>query len=148
MTTRETHRSGGSLGSLELDVGLDYHRTIDYDRRGMRKALVQGAGLVRKDARRQLARRAISAAGQVPGRDSGALQRSIGIVARGSKGGWIKIGPRTIPGSIFYPAFLFYGSPKTGLQPRANYMAQALQNEREPIRNLVREALKGALVPR
>lgn len=148
MTGKQRFHSGRGLGSLELDVGLEGHKTIDYDRRAMRKALVAGAGLVRKDARRLLSRRAISSPGEVPGQQTGALARSIGVVSRGSKGGWVKVGPRAIRGSVFYPAFLFYGSPKTGLEKRANYMAQALTNQREPIRTQVRSALAQSLVPR
>lgn len=143
---RET--SGGSLGAVEVQVGLEFHKTIDYDRKAMRKALREGAAAVRKEARRIVSRRAVSLAGEFPGQHSGALKRSIGIVSRGSKGGWVKVGVRSIPNSVFYPAILFYGSPKTGLQKRANFMTAALQEKRDSVRGMIREALKNSLVPR
>ena len=111
----DRENSGGSLGGVEVQVGLEFHKIIDYDRKAMRKALREGAAVVRKEARRILSRRVVSLPGEFPGQQSGALKRSIGIVSRGSKGGWVKVGVRSIPNSVFYPAFLFYGSSKTGL---------------------------------
>lgn len=143
---RET--ATGSLGGVELRVGLEFHKTIDYDRRALRKALVKGAAQIRKEARRIVSRRAISVAGEFPGLQTGALKRAIGIVSRGSKGGWIKIGVRTIPNSMFYPAVLFYGSRKTGVEKRANFITAALANKREGVRSEIRAALKDSLVPR
>lgn len=131
-----------------VNVGLTGHKTIDYDRKAMRKALRQGGGLVRKEARRLLSRRAISAPGEIPGMQTGALKRAIGIVSRGSKGGWVKVGVRAIKGSIFYPAFLYYGSPKTGLEKRANFMEMALDNRRTDVKSLIQGALSDSLVPR
>lgn len=138
----------GNLGGVELQVGLEFHKTIDYDRKAMRKALVRGAAEVRKQARRLVSRRSISLAGDFPGSQSGALKRSIGIVSKGSKGGWVKVGVRSIPNSVFYPAFLFYGSPKTGLEKRGNFMETALQNKRDVVRGRIQAALKDSLVPR
>ena len=138
----------GNLGGVELQVGLEFHKTIDYDRKAMRKALVRGAAEVRKQARRLVSRRSISLAGDFPGAQSGALKRSIGIVSKGTKGGWVKVGVRSIPNSVFYPAFLFYGSPKTGLEKRANFMTAALDEKRESVRSMIRDALKNSLVPR
>lgn len=141
--------SGNDLGSLRLDVGLEYHKIIDYDRKKMRRALNTGANLLRKEARRLLSRKAIaSKPGEAPAMQSGKLMRAIGTITRGSKGGWVKVGPRSIKGSIFYPAFLFYGSPKTGLAKRANYMEIALKNKNEILRSNARSALQDALVPR
>lgn len=147
-TSKSRHVSGNALGGLEVQVGLEFHKVIDYDRKKMRAALVRGAGTVRKEARRLLGRRAVSLPGGIPGRESGALWRAIGVVSRGSKGGWLKVGPKSIDGRKFYPAFLFYGSKKTGLEPRANYMEVALQNKASTVRAEAREALRGALVPR
>lgn len=140
--------TGNALGGLEVSVGLDFHKTIDYDSKAMRAALVRGAASVRKEARRQLGRRAVSKPGEAPGRQTGQLWRAIGVVSKGSKGGWIKVAPRTIDGSVFYPAFLFYGSKDTGLAPRSNYMSDALQNKASSIREEARNALRNALVPR
>lgn len=145
----ERESTSGSLGGVDLRVGLEFHKTIDYDRRAMRKALVKGAADIRKEGRRIVSRRAVSAAGDFPGMQTGALKRAIGIVSKGSKGGWIKVGVRkTKEMTDFYPAFLFYGSRKTGLEKRANFMTAALANKREGVRKEIRAALKDSLVPR
>lgn len=145
-TSKQKFVSGNPLGGVGLAVGLDFHKTIDYDRKAMRKALNAGGALLRKEARRIVSRKAVSLPGEAPGVVTGRLMRSIGIVTRGSKGGWVKVGPRTIKGSAFYPAFLFHGTDT--LAPRENYMVQALENQAEPVRNHIRAALAQSLVPR
>lgn len=149
--------SGNDRSGFSIDVGLEFHKTIDYDRKAMSKALAGGGKDVIKEARRIVSSRAISAPGGNPGEISGALKRSIGVVTKGSKGGWIKVGPRRTKEMeakakkakwAFYPAFLFYGSPKTGLAKRNNFMVDALQNKRDAVRSVIRSALKDSLVPR
>lgn len=141
--------TSASLGGIELSVGLQFHKIIDYDRKALRKAMREGAAKVRKEARRIVSRRAISQAGEAPGLQTGTLKRAIGVVGRGSKGGWVKVGVRKSKEmKAFYPAFLFYGSPKTGLARRANFMETALSNKREEVRSQIRSALQNALVPR
>lgn len=140
--------TSGDAGAFLLEVGLEFHKTIDYDRSAMRRALRSGAAQVTKESRRLVSRQAISGVGELPGQQTGRMKRAIGVVSRGRKGGWVKVGVRTIKGSDFYPAFLFYGSPKTGLEPRANFVAQALANKRDAVRGEIRAALRDALVPR
>ena len=170
--------ASGDIGSFTIEVGLQFHKIIDYDRKAMRQALVKGGAEVRKEARRILSRRAISMAGEFPGQQTGALKRSIGVVSKGTGGGWVKIGPRSIPKSKFYPAFLFYGTRVRNskganidarvwrkrtrylsaatistvsdqrLMPRGNFMTAALDTKRESVRGNIREALKNSLVPR
>jgi len=146
--------TGNDISGIRVDVGLEFHKIIDYDRKSMRKALSKGAAAVRKEARRLVARRAIvSQAGAAPVRQTGKLMRSIGVVEKGTGGGWIKLGPRTFskaglePG-LFYPAILYYGSAKMNIAKRANYMEIALKNKREAVRGQIRAALQDALVPR
>lgn len=143
-----TERAAGAIGPFEVECGLTGHSAIDYDRRRMRKALREGAKVVIKEARRLVSRSAISGAGGFPGEQSGRLRRAIGVVRTGSKGGWVKVGVRSIKGSIFYPAFLFYGSPKTGLQKRGNYITAAAETKREGVRGMVQASLANSLVPR
>ena len=96
-----------------------------------------------------ISRRAVSAPSDMPGMQTGAMRRAIGIVSRGTKGGWVKIGVRkTAEMQGFYPAFLFYGSTKTGLAKRGNFVVAALDNKREAVRDQIRGDLKHALVPR
>lgn len=105
----------GSLPGIELDVMLSGHSLIDFDKRQIRKALNKGGAEVRTVARRLVSRRAISNPDEYPGMDSGALKRSITIYKRGSRGGWIKVGPtKTSEMNAFYPAFLYYGTRGLG----------------------------------
>lgn len=141
--------SKSSAGGIDLGVMLAGHRLIDFDKKKIRKALNQGAAEVRKAARRLVARRAISSPEDFPGKDSGALMRSIKIYKRGSKGGYVKLGPtKTSEMDVFYPAFLHYGSSKIGLKKRGNYMTVALEQKRESVRSNIRTALEDSLVPR
>ena len=145
----ESHSSAGGSGDVQLRVGLEFHKVIDYDRKAMRKALREGAAEIRKEARRIVSRRAISLPGEFPAMQTGALKRAIGIIGRGSRGGWIKVGVRKTPEmKDFYPAFLFYGSAKTGLAKRGNFMTTALATKRDSIRSNIQSALRDSLVPR
>lgn len=150
---KERFVSGNDLGLGRIEVGLEFHKTIDYDRSKMRKALSRGGAMVTRESRRLISRRAISLPGQNPGAVTGKLKRSIGVIARGSKGGWIKVGPRSfnkagLGGGFFYPAVLFYGSRKRNIDKRNNFMVEALQNKRDSARGEIRTALKASLVPR
>lgn len=143
------HQSNSSeAAGISLHVGLDYHSIIDYDRRQMRRALVKGAAVIRKEARTLVSRRVVSQPGEFPGEQSGAMRRAIGVIGKGSKGGWIKVGVRAIPGSFYYPAVLFYGSSKRNIAARGNFMTAALADRASEIRDQVRDALRHALVPR
>lgn len=141
MSTQTTRSDGAGL---QLAVQLDY-TDFKLNRRPIRRSLTKGAATVRKEARRLVSRRAISQPGEYPGLQTGLLKRGIGIVSSGSKGGWVKVGVRTLPNSVFYPAFLFYGSPKTGLAPRGNFMAAALDNRRSEVRSTIRTAFQQAI---
>lgn len=137
------------MSDIEYSVMLAGHSMIDFDKRKIRKALVQGGGDVRKEARRLISRRAISNPGEFPGMLSGATKRSIKIYKRGSRGGYVKIGPtKTAEMNVFYPAFLFYGSSKINLGRRGNYMVAALENRRDGVRANLRTAMSESLIPR
>lgn len=124
------------------------HERIDYDKRVMRKVLVKEGAAVRKEARRLIARRAVSKPGENPGRDTGATQRSIKVKVS-SGGFWVRIAPfRTEEmGKDFYPAYLYYGT-KRGVAKRGNYMVQALEKRRQPARAAIRAGLASAIKPR
>ena len=95
-----------------------------------------------------MARRAISGAGEMPGRDSGVLWRSIRVKVS-SGGFWARISPfKTSEMEIFYPAVLYYGSVKRNIEKRDNYMANALDARRSAAQGAISSALKGALKPR
>jgi hypothetical protein len=93
-----------------------------------------------------VARRAISKAGEMPGRATGALMRS--IRPRVSRYGFlVKVMPeKTAEMAAYYPAFLYYGVPGR-IGKRANYMTEALDNRRGAVQALLAAALDGALKP-
>lgn len=64
------------LVSAQVDRGF---RNIDYDPRALRKPLRAAGNEVRKIARMLIARRAVSEAGQYPGKQTGRMQRSIRV---------------------------------------------------------------------
>lgn len=151
---------------LDVHVKLKGFSRIDFDRSKIRKALRKEGRGVRKEARRLVARRAISGAGQYPGRQSGALQRSIRVkVSR--PGFLVVIRPYKTAemGKDFYPAFLHYGVRRRRiaslakrhrkqpagpyrLAPRDNYMIDALESRKSTARTALKSALQDALIPR
>lgn len=132
---------------LEANVTIQGHSRIDFDKRQIRKAMRRLGSDVRKEARRLVSRRAISGAGDYPGRDTGALMRS--IKARVSRPGFlVRISPtRTSEMKDFYPAFLGYGVAGR-IAKRKNYMTDALDNRADNVRTVLRAALQDALIPR
>lgn len=132
---------------VKVSATLAGHSRIDFDKKPIRKTLRQQSGQIRKVARRLVSRRAVSAAGQMPGRQSGALARAIKVrVASG--GFWAKTAPqKTSEMKDFYPAFLYYGA-SPGLAKRGNYMTAALNERRAPARQAILAALKTSLKPR
>lgn len=132
---------------LEIFETITGHSRIDFDKKKIRRAMRKFGAEIRKDARRRVSRRAVSAAGEYPGRDTGELFRS--IKSKVSRPGFlVRISPEKTAGmKDFYPAFLFYGV--TGrIEPRGNYMTDALESRREFVQAGLRAALQDALVPR
>ena len=112
-----------------------------WDKKPLKKALREGAKIVQKESRRLIARRAISG----PGYDSGTLSRSIKVwVAR--SGMYARIQPKKTAEmkGDYYPAFLYYGTSR-GLEKRANYMEEALKNQRNIIRQAIIRSLRDSL---
>lgn len=164
--------SNSSTG-LYLHVDFPNAKNLEFDRRKVRKAYVAIARDVQHEARRLVSRRAVSKAGEAPGMQTGALEKSIGFyVPRASKsrpGFMAIVRPNQPKGQDlqrmpdpFYPAFLFYGvrrgakrgkSHKAGasggtpwrIEPRKNFMAQALINQRYQIQRKLFSALKDSV---
>lgn len=133
----------------EVNVKIDGFSRIDFDTRKVRAGMRFIGRDMQREARKLVSRRAVSKPGEIPGRDSGATQRSIRY--RVSRPGFlVRIAPfKTADmGKDFYPAFLHYGSEKNNLKPRENYMVKALENRADNTRNVLRRALEDALVPR
>ncbi len=142
---------------VEVHVGWTGHSRIDFDKKKIRKVMRARGRDIQKEARRLVARRAVSQPGEYPGRDTGTLWRS--IKSKVSRSGFlVRIAPQKTPemGGDFYPAFLWYGVRRKGgeegsgwrIEARANYMTEALDKRREVSENAIKTALKDALIPR
>lgn len=130
---------------IDIRIDVDGINSIIFNKRELKSAFKKGGAVVRKESRRLIASKAISAAGQFPGYDTGAMSRSI-KVKPGSGGGYVKIMPYKTSemGKDFYPAFLMVGT-RRGLQPRKDFMVQALDNKQAEIKSAIRKALQDAL---
>lgn len=145
-----------------------FDRSADFDKREVRKAMRKAGTLVVREARKLVAKRGPSAAGDYPSRRTGALSKA--IRAKVSRSGFmVRIEPKTgtsVPASDPYFAYLHYGvrrgGSKTGsanrrkdhraqrsgpyrIQPRGNYMADGLQNQAGAVRGLLSAALAAGL---
>lgn len=138
-----------SIGIREITDG----RNIYFDPKAMRRAMTLSGKLVQKDARTRVNRKARSQKGEYPGRMTGRLSRSIKYkVSR--PGFLVVIRPEKDAGfgnGEFYPAFLHYGvrnfrkqnhrkhatSTPFRIEPRENYMADALQSNMGVLRGVL-----------
>jgi HK97 gp10 family phage protein len=128
----------------DTTIKIEGFDRIIFNKREIKAAIRKGGGEVRKEARRLIAKRAISGAGDFPGYVTGAMSRSIKVKV-GSGGGYATVAPyKTTEMKEFYPAFLNYGTSR-GLEPRKNFMVAALVNKRSAIRSTISTALRKAL---
>lgn len=153
---------------------------LDFDQKSVRKVILKEAREVRKIARRLVARRALSNAGEFPGRETGALMRSIKVFGGRGKSMFAVIRPhKTAEMEIFYPKLLLVGSkarlkklaPGEGrgksnrrgrdervkalaeraasdnyiIEPRANYMEEAMNRRRYAAREAIEAAVKASI---
>ncbi|PIP02748.1 MAG: hypothetical protein COX55_03510 [Zetaproteobacteria bacterium CG23_combo_of_CG06-09_8_20_14_all_54_7] len=134
--------------TLETNVTISGFSRIDFDRRKVRKSMRTLGRDVQKEARRLVARRAISGAGEYPGRQTGALWRA--IKAKVSRSGFMVVvrPQKTAEMDFYYPAVLNSGSEKMNIKARKNYMTDALDRRRENSRRVLRATLQDALIPR
>lgn len=149
---------------LETNVKIEGFTRLDFDKKKVRKSMGVLGRDVQKAARRLVSRRAVSSAGEYPGRQTGRLQRSIKYkVSR--PGFLVRIAPfKTAEmGKDFYPAYLYYGvtgharredhkaQPKNGswqVAPRGNFMTDALESRSANARQVLMKTLQEALIPR
>jgi hypothetical protein len=140
---------------------FDSYGKLDFDKKEIRKAMRRAGALVRGEGRKLVSKRGVSEKGQYPGLRTGRLRRS--ITARVSRAGFlVKIEPKkTADMKAFYPAFLWYGVRRgakrgkshrkqdaTGawrIEPRTNYMVDALANRADEVRSILRRAFADAL---
>lgn len=140
---------------IDIRIDVDGINSIIFNKRELKSAFKKGGAVVRKESRRLIASKAISAAGQFPGYVTGAMSKSIKLTV-GSGGGYVKVMPYMTPlmaqnsiskeyeEGIFYPAVLMAGNNR-GLKPRKDFMVQALDNKQAEIKSAIRKALQDAL---
>lgn len=153
-------------------VQIDGFERLDFDKKKVKAAMRKIGALIRGDARKKVALSAIkrskgkerytgSQPGQYPRKKSGTLRKSISYkVSR--PGFMVKVQPdaRAFKADNFYPAFLWYGvtgnarrkdrkaqvkNGKWRVAPRANYMADALQERDAEVRRVLGDALYDAI---
>lgn len=85
------------------------YRKIDYDPKALKQPLRKSGNAVRKIARKMISRKAVSEAGQFPGKQTGEMAKSIKVKV--SKSGYsVAIYPtKTQAMPAYYPAFVVYG---------------------------------------
>lgn len=165
-----------STSGLYLHVDFDKPKELEFNQKRVRNAFARVGRGVQDEARRLVARRAISKAGEAPGTRTGGLSKSIGYKvpspSAGRPGFMVRIAPnqkggrratRLPSGDDFYPAFLFYGvkrkarrgrSHRKGasggsgwkIAPRKNFMTEALSNRRSWAEKVLFNALKKSVV--
>lgn len=133
--------------TLEVHATLTGFSRIDFDRKRVRKTMQAQGKVVQRDARKLVARKALSEAGNYPGRVTGRLYRAIRYKV--SKSGFmVVIRPEKSSGmKDYYPAFLLHGTSK-GIEPRGNYIADSLKKHEATAITAIRETLQDAIQPR
>lgn len=140
----------------EVNVRIRGFARIDYNRAPIRKVLRQQIALVREEARELVSSASPSSPGEYPGQRKGILKRA--IKSKALRSGLAAVArPEKTPrmGDDYYPAFLLHGVKQRGgrplnpgLQPRGDYMVDALDNRSSSATDALRDALEAALVPR
>lgn len=85
------------------------YRKIDYDPKALKQPLRKSGNAVLKIARKMISRKAVSEAGQFPGKQTGEMAKSIKVKV--SKSGYsVAVYPtKTQAMPAYYPAFVVYG---------------------------------------
>ena len=85
------------------------YRKIDYDPKALKQPLRKSGNAVRKIARKMISRKAVSEAGQFPGKQTGEMAKSIKVKV--SKSGYsVAVYPtKTQAMPAYYPASVVYG---------------------------------------
>lgn len=147
------------LVGVLVDPGF---KKIDYDGKALKKPMRKAGNEVRKIARKLISRRAVSKAGEYPGKQTGRMQKSLRVKV--SKSGYsVSVYPdKTDDMPAFYPAFVVYGHRGPGSQandgpshrnrkgkkvaaPRENFVPAAAEKYAETFQKNMFEALGEAI---
>lgn len=117
------------------------YRKIDYDPKALKQPLRKSGNAVRKIARKMISRKAVSEAGQFPGKQTGEMAKSIKVKV--SKSGYsVAVYPtKTQAMPAYYPAFVVYGhrAPYSETEARS-HKQRAGKKVAAPRKNFVPEA--------
>ena len=116
--------------------------SAEFEPKRMKRAMRTVGQVMRKDARRLVARRAVSAPGAFPGRVTGDLLKSVRFKL--SRSGWsVKVASYRTEAmkakDTFYPAILIHGSAH--LAPRGDYIEATYQARQDWVREQVSSSL-------
>jgi hypothetical protein len=134
---------------LHVDGYEGFDKSVDFDKKEIRKAMRSIGRLIERRAKRDLSSGGGGA--RYPVVRTGALRDGIGIKVSRS-GFLVRVRPEktSAMGRWYYPAYLHYGvKRRTGagmrVEPRDNYMVDALQAEAGDVESILRVALGSAL---
>lgn len=125
----------------ESRVKLTQFQLWDFDLTKLSDGLSEQGKLIRRDARRLVARAAVSKAGEYPGKDSGLLRKTISFKKFRNQQG-VYITHKMKSGQYRYPFALVNGSPETGLEPRADYIADTFEDRKIYVQQMLRNAMR------
>lgn len=129
---------------LDVNIQIQGFHRLYFDKRELKAAIRKGSREVQKEARRLIANRAVSQAGEFPGMDTGEMSRQIKTKV-GSGGFYAKVSPhKSEEMGDYYPAYLIYGT-KRGLEKRKDFITEALANKRGAVRSAIRRSLINAI---
>ncbi|KVF27642.1 hypothetical protein [Burkholderia vietnamiensis] len=155
--------AGNADIALHIEGFEGFDRSIDFDKREVRKGMRKAGRIVERRAKALVASGGRSAPGQYPARQTGRLQRS--IKTKVSRSGFmVKVMPQKVAGmKDFYPAFLYYGARRRSgarrdrrsrgpsnwrIEPRGNYMVDAKNDGASEVRTLLVDVYRRALTIR
>lgn len=129
------------MNVLELVSVVSGDLQADFSPERMKRTMRVVGQDFRKNARRLIARRAVSAPGAFPGRVTGEMQRATRFKL--SRSGWsVRVAAYPTPAmKEFYPAFLIRGVKSHGLAPRADFIAATYDQRLEWARTAISTSL-------
>lgn len=140
-----------TTGSTSLDFSIEelHLKRTDFDKKSFRPKLREIGKIVRKSARKKVARTVVSDPGTYPGKRTGKLRKAIKYKLFRSGYGVVVF--QDVPDSTkeFYPAFLRYGTKKRKrggtLEKRKDYVADTMKEHDDLAMQLVLEGLEDSL---
>lgn len=131
------------MSFLDAAFIVQGHLQADFSPARMKRTMKFVGQDLRKNARRLVARRAVSAPGGFPGKVTGDLQKS--VKARISRSGWsVKVASYRTDAmkakNAFYPAYLIHGT-KNGVAPRGDYITATYRSRLDWARGAISSSL-------